>query len=201
MLEDGHLPPPSNSSAVPGDEPDDGALLAQIERGQQAALVSLHRRYVNLVYSLAARVVGEGMAAEEITQDVFLKLWRQPRAFDPARGRFSSWLLAVTRHAAIDRLRQEGRRPPEAPAARDDQPDPAETRLSGDDRREIEQSQQLRLLLEALPTEQREAIQWAYFGGLSQQEIADQLHLPLGTVKTRLRLGMQKLRALWRRDA
>ncbi len=169
-------------------------LMAQVASGNQEALVELHQRYVNLVYSLALRIAGEPMAAEEITQDVFLKLWRQPRAFDPARGRFTGWLLTITRHLAIDRLRHDGRRPavleprPEAEA----DPGPSTgTRAEGETR------QHLRLALQQLPREQRAVIELAYFGGMSQVEIAEHLRVPLGTVKTRTRLGMEKLRAQW----
>lgn len=200
MDHDSPRPPPAPEEAAPpaGHASEDvPALLAQVECGSQEALVTLHRRYVNLVYSLALRITQEPMAAEEVTQDVFLKVWRQPRAYDSRQGRFTSWLLTVTRHAAIDRLRREGRRPLIAATIGLEDHEQAETLVSADTPGDSEQYRHLRLVLEQLPAGQREAIELAYFGGMSQQDIADYLHLPLGTVKTRIRLGMEKVRAMW----
>lgn len=179
-------------------EPDDGVLLQQIAAGDGDALMVLHRRYVNLVYSMAWRVLQDVGASEEVTQDVFLKLWHKGHRYDPARGRFTSWLLSVTRFAAIDRLRQQGRRPPEAELATGDPNEPMDLeRLLPTDHAAWERGQHLRLLLDHLPAEQRQVIQLAYFGGLTHSELAEHLGVPLGTVKGRLRLGLEKLRTLW----
>ena len=89
----------------------DGILLQGIVAGDSDALLALHKRYVNLVYSMARHVLQDAGLAEEVTQDVFLKLWQKSQRYDPGRGQFPSWLLSVTRFAAIDRLRREGRRP------------------------------------------------------------------------------------------
>ena len=179
-------------------EPDDGVLLRRVASGDSDALLSLHKRYANLVYSMAWRVLHDVGLAEEVTQDVFMKLWQRSQRYDPARGRFSSWLLSVTRFAAIDRLRQEGRRPLAVQLFGDD---PSEQdlleRLPATDHASWEQGQLLRLLLVQLPAEQRQVIELAYFGGLTHSELAEQLGLPLGTVKGRLRLGLERLRALW----
>jgi RNA polymerase sigma-70 factor, ECF subfamily len=177
---------------------DDAALLQRIARGDEDALLALHTRYVNLVYSMAWRVLQDVGRAEEVTQDIFIKLWQKSQRYDPARGRFSSWLLSVTRFAAIDRLRRDGRRPPEAELAAGETDDALSLeRLLPTDHESWERGQHLRLLLAHLPAEQRQIIELAYFGGLTHSELADQLGLPLGTVKGRLRLGLEKLRILW----
>ncbi len=179
-------------------EMEDGELLQGVARGDQDALLTLHRRYVNLVYSMAWRVLQDVGLAEEVTQDIFLKLWQKGRQYDPARGRFSSWLLSVTRFAAIDRLRREDRQPSQANIAAGEQDETAALeQLLPTDHAAWERGQHLRLVLEQLPTEQRQIIELAYFGGLTHSELAEHLGLPLGTVKGRLRLGLEKLRALW----
>lgn len=179
-------------------EPGDGVLLQRISDGDGDALIALHRRYVNLVYSMAWRVLRDAGLAEEVTQDVFLKLWQKSRLYDPGRGRFSGWLAGVARFTAIDRLRREGRRPPidEPPAAYADDEEAME-RLLPSDHAAWERGQDLRMLLAQLPFEQRQAIELAYYGGLTHSELAEQLGVPLGTVKGRLRLGLEKLKASW----
>jgi len=179
------------------------ALLGRLARGDEGALTALHRRYAPLVQAMAARILGHGPAAEETTQDVFLRLWERPGAYDPARGAFSAWLLTVARHAAIDRLRLDGRQPPTSePFSRADAfPDNPLHRIPEADRDEAEGREQLRLLLANLPPEQREPLELAFYGGLSHQDIAECLDLPLGTVKTRMRLGLAKLRAMYRDGA
>jgi RNA polymerase sigma-70 factor (ECF subfamily) len=179
-------------------EADDGALLQRVARGDEDALLMLHKRYVNLVYSMAWRVLQDVDRAEEVTQDIFIKLWQKGHRYDPSRGRFSSWLLSVTRFAAIDRLRHDGRRPPETELEAREADDPLQLeRLLPTDHATWERGQHLRLLLAQLPAEQRQIIELAYFGGMTHSELAEHLNLPLGTVKGRLRLGLEKLRALW----
>lgn len=179
-------------------EVDDEVLLKRVAQGDQDALLVLHKRYVNLVYSMAWRVLQDVGRAEEVTQDIFLKLWQKSQRYDPARGRFTTWLLSVTRFAAIDRLRREGRRPAETGIESND-PDapPALERLFPSDHAAWERGQHLRLLLAHLPTEQKKIIELAFFGGMTHTELAEHLRLPLGTVKGRLRLGLEKLRVLW----
>jgi RNA polymerase sigma-70 factor (ECF subfamily) len=182
-------------------EPDENVLLQRAAAGDSDALLALHKRYANLVYSMAWRVLQDVGQAEEVTQDVFMKLWRQGQGYDPARGRFSSWLLSVTRFAAIDRLRQEGRRPSAVDLPGDDaDQEAALERLLSTDHASWERGQHLRLLLIQLPAEQRQVVELAYFGGLTHSELAAQLGLPLGTVKGRLRLGLERLRELWLDD-
>jgi RNA polymerase sigma-70 factor (ECF subfamily) len=182
-------------------EPGDGALLRRITAGDGEALLALHRRYVNLVYSMAWRVLQDAGLAEEVTQDVFLKLWQKGQSYDPARGSFSGWLLSVTRFAAIDRLRREGRRPTadELPGG-ESRDGAALEALLPTDHAAWERGQHLRLLLGQLPADQRQVIELAYFGGLTHSELAEALGVPLGTVKGRLRLGLEKLRSSWLDD-
>jgi RNA polymerase sigma-70 factor (ECF subfamily) len=173
-------------------------LLQQVVHKDQEALMALYQRYGSLVYSLCLRVLHQPGLAEEVTQDVFLKLWRQPERWDPTLGQFSSWLLTISRNAAIDRLRREGRQAPPAWQAVDEMKESAfSATLFGAEQTNWLNGQLLRKLLLRLPPEQRQLIELAFFEGYSHSELAELLHLPLGTVKTRLRMGMHKLRALW----
>jgi RNA polymerase sigma-70 factor, ECF subfamily len=179
----------------------DGVLVQRAAAGDSDSLLALHKRYANLVYSMAWRVLQDAGLAEEVTQDVFMKLWQRSQRYDARRGRFSSWLLSVTRFAAIDRLRKEGRQPIASDPPGDEGDDEARVeRLLATDHAGWERGQHLRLLLEQLPAVQREAIELAYFGGLSHSDLAKHLGLPIGTVKGRLRLGLERLRTLWLED-
>jgi RNA polymerase sigma-70 factor (ECF subfamily) len=170
-------------------------LLERIQMGDEEALIELHRRYVNLVYSVAYRILDEQMAAEEVTQDTFMRLWNKSASYDPEKGRFITWLLTVTRRLAIDLLRQRQRREPRAGMLfMDEDPSLWENLLSVD---EGDLRRTLLAALRDLPLEQRELIELVYFGGMSHNDIAESLSIPLGTVKTRIRLGMQKLRTAW----
>jgi RNA polymerase sigma-70 factor (ECF subfamily) len=182
---------------LPSSQPDPIQTLRQIEQQDQDALMLLYQHYGGLVYSLALRVMGEAGLAEEVTQDVFLKIWRKPDRWDPSLGQFSSWLLTITRNAAIDRLRAERRTPSW------NSTDTTDISQDADGARDVVgdtlwvDAQLLRRLLAQLPAEQREVILLSYFAGFTHSELSHQLSLPLGTVKTRLRIGLQKLRALW----
>lgn len=176
---------------------DDAALMVRVSLGDTDAFSALYTRFGTLVYSTAVHVLGDAQAAEDVTQEIFLRVWRRPDQFDPARGRFTTWLLSVTRNRAVDELRSRGRRrrfetdPPEAAETSVDQTtesDPALSAALAEDRAAI------RRAMDTLPQEQRLAIEMAYFGGMTQAEIATALHQPLGTIKTRIRLGMQKMR-------
>lgn len=175
---------------------DDSQLLHAIAQRDQHAFMQLYQQYCNLVFSLALRVVRHHVLAEEVTQDVFLKIWQQPDRWDPAVGQFSSWLLTITRNAAIDRLRKEQRHP--IPNAGIDEPifDRAVEAPLSDSSLWFE-GQLLARLIKELPDEQRQLIELAFYQGYTHSELAEGLQLPLGTVKTRLRSGLQKLRAAW----
>jgi RNA polymerase sigma-70 factor, ECF subfamily len=174
----------------------DTDLMAQVIQRDQSALAELYRRYGALVYSLARNVLNDEGMAEETTQDIFLKVWNQALTWDPARGKLVSWLLTMTRYTAIDRLRKEQRRPMRGSNSLDEMTD----LIPNDDKTEDDLRQDghlLRALLDRLPQEQLALIRLSFFLGMSHSEIAEKTALPLGTVKTRLRLGMQKLRAMW----
>ncbi len=175
---------------------DDIQLIQLIHQRDQNGLVLLYQKYGNLVYSLAVRVLREPSLAEEVTQDVFLKVWRYPDRWDATLGQFSSWLLTITRNAAIDRLRVERRKPSRIGVPVDDLELAATPTAFSDDPLWLN-GQVLGKLLEQLPADQRQVIEMAFFQGFTHTELADEMSLPLGTVKTRLRLGLQKLRSMW----
>lgn len=181
------------------DWPDDALMLAVVARDEHAFAV-LYDRYIDLVYSASLRVLADAGLAEDSAQDVFVRLWRRPETFIAERGRFLSWLMSVTRNRAVDELRARGRRRRREGGSLGE-PDEAAQPLFSTDPVDPQRSAELheaqatvRRALIDLPGDQRLALELAYFGGLTQQEIAAQLHEPLGTVKTRIRLGMQKLR-------
>ncbi len=173
---------------------DDSALVALVARRDEAALGALYDRYSRLVYSLALRIVGERGLAEEVVLDSFVSVWRAAGSFVEERGRFVAWLMSVARHRAIDELRRLSVRPEGTSvelndALRTPQPEPLEEVVDVKRQRAL-----VREVMAKLPDAQRQALELAYFGGLTQQEIADRTNTPLGTVKTRMRLGMLKMR-------
>src|SRR3954447_12351640 len=176
----------------------DQALVASIAERESAALDEVYRRYSRSVYSLAYRVLSDSTAAEDVVQEVFLKLWRQPQSYNPERGSLGPWLLSVTHNRAIDVLRRRRVRDeyqlPETLEFEDvvvdqgaDPSDLASLRESAD---------AIRRALTQIPEAQRVAIEMAFFQGKTHAEISEELGEPLGTAKTRIRLGMRKLRAL-----
>ena len=174
----------------------DEELVVLVARNESWALAELYDRYARLVFSLALKVLNDRAGAEETVQEVFTKVWRGARDFTPERGKFSSWLIGITHHQCIDELRRRRARPvaesteatPLLELASDD--DPAEAAAYSFERARV------RRALAQIPAEQRVVIELAFFDGLTHQEIAARCHEPLGTVKTRVRLGMQKLREL-----
>ncbi len=172
----------------------DRALISRIEERDADALGLLYDRHAGRLLGLAHRIVGETGEAEEVLQEVFLWVWRSASGFDAGRGTVLGWLLMATRSRAIDRLR--ARRPalraglravetvPDAPSAQDVEADSATRQWENVCRSAIAQ----------LPDEQRRALELAYFEGLTHQEISEKTATPLGTVKTRVRLGLMKLR-------
>jgi RNA polymerase sigma-70 factor (ECF subfamily) len=174
--------------------------MVAIAARDELAFAVLYDRYVDLVYSASVRVLSDSQLAEDATQDVFVRLWRRPETFVAERGRFLSWLMSVARNRAVDELRARGRRR-KREAGPIDPTDDAVVAVASDPGDDPSRAAQLheeqrfvRSALADLPPEQRITLELAYFGGLTQQEIALRLHEPLGTVKTRVRLGMQKLR-------
>jgi RNA polymerase sigma-70 factor (ECF subfamily) len=166
-------------------------VLKRIGKGDETALAVLFAEYGQHVYSMVYRVLQNNALAQEVTQDTFLKIWKNPRAWDASKGQFSSWLLTTARYTAIDRLRYETRRTGKNMPLHDE----IMAEVDGDEPLSVD-PQRLHAVLGHLPDEQRILIELAYFKGMKHSELANSLNLPLGTVKTRLRLGLQKLRHL-----
>lgn len=171
-----------------------GQLIAQTAQGDQGALATLYDRTSPHVYGLALKILGNREAAEEVTLDVYTQVWRQAHTYDGSRGTPGGWLMTLARTRAIDRFRAGA-----SERGKLESLDAVEFFVSDDRTPEqnVESEQRRRLVqdaLEVLTPDQREAIALAYFYGFSQSEIAEKLNLPLGTVKTRMRLGMMKLR-------
>lgn len=165
-------------------------LIARIKRRDHAALSELYERYGTRVYSLAVAIAGESMAAQEITQDVFIRVWEHPDTYRYDDHRFAAWLLMIARHRAIDHLRREKSRGGDTASL-----DEADFLEMPDLAHGVEEKwRDMQHVLDQLPPEQRDVIVLAYYHGLSQSDIAEHLSWPLGTVKTRMRLGMDKLR-------
>lgn len=169
-------------------------LLARIAVGDQSALAELYDASSAKVFGLAMKILGDHAAAEETTLDVYTQVWRRISTYDAERGTPGSWLMTLAKHRAIDRFRssylERGRQVPLEQAA--ELPgcgDTPEQYSAGLERQRLVQD-----ALATLSAEQRQAVALAYYWGMSQSEIAEQLKLPLGTVKTRIRLGMIKLR-------
>lgn len=159
-----------------------------MKSGDQSALAELYDRYSSVVYAVALRVLGDTGAAEDILQDVFLQLWRNPGAFDSARGSLGAWLAVITRNRAIDSLR---RRKPETDIE-DVIVSVAPDLAGAADRSRA--AEKIRGVLGSMPTAQRSALEMAYFEGMSHSEIATKTGEPLGTIKTRIRAGLMSLR-------
>jgi len=174
----------------------DRDLMHRIAQGDQGALSELYQRYGLLVHSLALRILQKRELAEEISQDTFLNVWNHPETWRADGGRLSSWLLTVTRYKAIDRIRHEQRRPDLKASPLYEEQVQAEPSTQPDDPA-AEDGRLIRALLSQLPAEQAEVIELAFFQGMTHSAMAERLNLPLGTVKTRVRLGLQKLRMLW----
>ena len=179
----------------------DEQLIVQVARGDRRAFEALYDRYAAAVFGLALRILGNREQAEEAVQEIFWRVWQRAQSFDPNRS-FAPWLFGIAHNYCIDELRRRRVRPQpvyeddEHPilSAIPDEVDVGETALLSEQRRVVQDA------LQELPQEQRQALELAYFGGLTQQEIADRLGNPLGTVKTRMRLGLQKLRAILQRQ-
>ena len=173
----------------------DEVLAELIARREVAALEALYHRHARAVYSLALKMLADPAGAEEIVQECFLKLWRQPELYQARRGRLLPWMLGVAHHRAIDRLR---RRRLEQRHAIDGLPD-VPSNGEGDPERHVWGRFQVEAVgraLAELPPTQRQVLELAYLRGMTQTEIATSLGEPLGTIKTRMRLAMQKLRAV-----
>lgn len=174
-------------------EDDDRQVLARIANGELNALEALYDRYRAMAYSIALRVTGDASLAEDVLQEAFLGAWRHAGRYAEGRGSVKTWLLAIVHHRAIDAVRR--RRPTNAlPETEDVTPAPLTVPdLWGDVSADLD-ADTVRGALDVLPEAQREAIELAYFGGLTQQEIAVRTGAPLGTVKGRMRLALLAMR-------
>jgi RNA polymerase sigma-70 factor (ECF subfamily) len=178
----------SATSAKDQPQVTDSMLMSRIRAGDEDALATLHDRYSQVVYSVALRVLGETTQAEDILQEIFLQLWRNPQTFDSSRGSLGAWLAVIARHRAIDYLR---RRRPET--------DIEEVIVAVDSRLEETTERNIaiakvRTAVDQLPVSQRKPLEMAFFQGLTHSEIAAKTGEPLGTIKTRIRSALLALR-------
>ncbi len=173
----------------------DEELMPLVGAKDPEAFAVLYDRHGGAAYSLAYRIVGEAAAAEDVTQEAFISLWRSGARYDRARGSVRSWMLSIVRNRAIDALRAGSGKAPKLnfddEAVLEQRPAPERTEEEAIQR---ETAGELRGVLGGLPDEQAKVIELAYFGGFSQSEIARMLGVPLGTVKGRMRLGLEKVR-------
>jgi RNA polymerase sigma-70 factor (ECF subfamily) len=174
----------------------DVELLHAVARGDEAALARLYDAYRVILFGLLVRILNNREEAEDILQDVFIQVWRRAKDFDERRGRPFTWLVTLARSRAIDRLRMLGARQRLTTGAAEEQERNESVSDALTDTLQSEQKAMVRRALAALPEEQRHTLLLAYFEGLTQSEIASRIGAPLGTVKTRMRSGMIKLRAL-----
>jgi RNA polymerase sigma-70 factor (ECF subfamily) len=173
----------------------DEDLMPLVERKDPSAFEVVYDRHGGAAYSLAYRIVGDRGTAEDVTQEAFLSLWRSGARYDRARGSVRTWLLGVVRNRAIDALRREATRAPTVELELERLPDQGPyTELTDVEALRQEAAREVRGALRMLPADQLKVIELAYFAGLSHSEIAEALGMPLGTVKGRMRLAMEKIR-------
>jgi RNA polymerase sigma-70 factor, ECF subfamily len=172
----------------------DEEVMHLVQDGDPRAFELLYDRHGGAAFSLAYRMVGNRVTAEDITQEAFLSIWRSRLRYEPARGSVRTWVLGIVHHRGVDALRRHG-----VHARRRAGMEGVEERFEAPERTEVEvarrqEARSVRDALEALPDEQSKVIELAYFGGFSHSQIAEMLEMPLGTVKGRMRLGLEKLR-------
>ena len=181
-----------NTSSTEG--ADDRALLRAVAARDKEALRQLYTRHSAVLFALALKVLSDRPEAEDVLQEAFVQVWKTAGSFDEGRGKPIGWLIMLTRSRAIDRLRSRKTRTRVTESMAKDASQVGEARTPADEALATEAQRTVRTALKSLPSEQRVAIELAYFGGLTQFEIAQQLSQPLGTVKTRIRNGMMRLR-------
>lgn len=186
-------------SASSPSTPADRDLIGLTAGGDERAIAALYDRYGGVLFAVAYRIVGQRADAEEVVIEAFAQVWREASRFEPTRGSVAGWLTMIARSRALDMVRARARRERITASAAADRPgvSPAMSEWRPDALTALDDAERRARIREALQTlspPQRQAIELAYFEGLSQSEIADRLQQPLGTVKTRVRLGMQKLR-------
>lgn len=178
----------------------DEELISAISLGAEWAIESLYQRYHHYAYSLAYRILHESTGAEDIVQEVFLSVWRKAASYQKQQGSVFGWLQAIVRNRAVDRVRSAAHRDYQwAPLQNENEQNlPSGQRDVWEEAWQQEQGKLVRHVLQQLPLEQRRVIEMAYFEGYTHAEIAEQEHIPLGTVKGRMRLGLQKMKHLLR---
>ncbi|MGH3776819.1 MAG: RNA polymerase sigma factor [Pseudonocardiaceae bacterium] len=183
--------------ANPADGPPDADLLARLDAGDPHAMRLLYERYARLVHTVAQRTCRDQGLAEEVVQEVFLMLWREHSRYTPARGTFPAWLLTVVHHKAVDAVRREHTAHRRTVPSSVDDDFPAGP---GADEAALESmfAGQIRAALHRLPLKQRQPLLLAYYGDYTYREISELVEIPLGTVKSRISLGIQRLRTLLR---
>ncbi len=186
----------SRSPRSSEDSAADLELVRRVAAGDRSAVDDLYERFRRPAFALARRVLADDTLAEDVLQDVFLGIWRDPGAFDGSRGSVASWLLAMVHHKAVDAVRREESHRRRQARAEDDLLLSAPTQVTDveDAAWQRLDAERVRAALRALPEPQREALTLAYYGGYTQREVAALTHTPLGTVKTRMLAGMRRLR-------
>jgi RNA polymerase sigma-70 factor (ECF subfamily) len=186
--------PPEQSGREALQARDERVLVDRLVSRDQAALGELHDRYARVVYAMALKISGSPGDAEDVTIDTFWQVWQQANRYDPVRGSVGAWICTIARSRALDRLRTQRRSPL---IATDEPPERVDLTIDEDPEQDVflaERSAIVRSALGELSDSQREAIELAFYHGLSHAEIADRLNEPLGTIKTRIRLGLSKMR-------
>lgn len=185
-----------NLDRPPTDRPNDEQLwIQQIAQGDQVALGRLYDRYARSLYSLAYKSLGSVEECEELVLDVFAQVWRIADRYDVSRARVDTWLFMIARSRVLDRLRRKQRQTKVTDAVIALDPPTGQAPSPTEDAEITERREQVRSVLAQLPPEQQRVLELAYYQGLSHREIAEQTGLALGTVKTRIRLGLDKLRS------
>jgi RNA polymerase sigma-70 factor (ECF subfamily) len=180
---------------MPAPELQDAVLLGRVAHGDPAAFATLFDRHSSVVLGLLVRMLGRRPEAEELLQDVFFQVWREAGRYRPDAASPRGWILMIARSRAVDRIRSRAARERREASVAEERPAGAAAEPAGPERLERrERRTRVAAALSTLPAEQRQAIEHAFFGGLTHREVAERLGEPLGTVKSRILLGMRKLR-------
>jgi RNA polymerase sigma-70 factor, ECF subfamily len=188
----------ASSKVLTKPEPTDEQLISAICKGEESAIEVLYERYHRYAYSLAYRILRDPVTSEDIVQDAFFSIWRKASSYQIQNGSVQSWVQAIVRHRAIDKIRAAAHRDYQWTSlqADNEQDPPSEEPGVWEQAWQGEQHRIIGEVLDQIPGEQRMVIELAYFGGLTHTEISEQCHIPLGTVKGRMRLGLQKMKSL-----